>query len=65
LQYIVDNYSYDSNTDKVVFLLAELYEYKLNDKTKAGEYYKKILFEFGGSIYTEPARKKYREISGV
>jgi len=65
LQYIIDNYNYDTNCDKYVFLLAELYEYKLNDKVKASEYYKKVLFDFGGSIYTEPARKKYREISGA
>ena len=62
LETIVGQYSYAMWTDKALFELAELYENQLNNKEKATESYKKLLFEFEGSLYTDQARKKYREL---
>jgi len=39
-----------------------IYDYDLKNKEKAAEYYKKIMFEHQGSIFTVDARKRYREI---
>ena len=63
LQKIVDQYSYAMWADKAVFELAELYDYYLNDKEKASEYYKKLLFDFKGSIYSGKARTRYLELN--
>ncbi len=63
LQKIADDYSYSMWADKAVFELAELYDYYLNDKEKASEYYKKILFDFKGSIYSAKARERFKELN--
>ena len=47
-------------TDTVYFMIAETYDTKLKNTSKAQEYYQKILFEYPGSIYVIDARKKYR-----
>jgi hypothetical protein len=44
--------------------LATIYEDHLNDKEKASEYYKRILFEYKGSLYTVEARKHLRILRG-
>jgi len=59
---IVQSYAHDILADDASFRIANLYEYKLNDKNKASDYYKKILFEFQGSLYDDAARKKFRSI---
>ncbi|MBN2664336.1 MAG: hypothetical protein JXR68_11855 [Bacteroidales bacterium] len=65
LQKIIDNYSYAMWADKAVFELAQLYDIQLSNPDKAAEYYKKILFDFKGSFYTDQSRKRYRELTGV
>lgn len=50
--------------DKTILKLAELYHYALNDKSKAEQYYRKILEEHPKSIYINIARQKIREIRG-
>jgi TolA-binding protein len=42
--------------------LAQIYDYKLQDKVQAKEFYKKILIDFPGSIYVAEARKRFYEI---
>jgi tetratricopeptide (TPR) repeat protein len=51
-------------TDDVYFMLAEMYNYNLNDKEKAKEYYQKIIFEQPSSIYLVEARKQFRKLRG-
>ena len=63
LQYIIDNYFWDILGDKALFLLAELYDYQLNDKEKAKELYEKLMFDYTGSIYVTGARNRYRELT--
>ncbi len=50
--------------DDAIFNLAQIYDNNKNDKIKAAELYKKLLFEYQDSIYGVDARKRYREING-
>lgn len=62
LEDIVQDYSTDILADDAVYNLAVLYDNQLNDKQKAAEYYKKIMFDYQGSIYVVDARKRYRAL---
>ncbi len=62
LQDIIDNYSYDIFADDAIYQLAVLNDNQLNDKQKAAELYKKIMFDYQSSIYVVDARKRYREL---
>lgn len=62
LEKIIKDYSYDILVDDALYQLALIYDYHLKNEEKAAEYYKKIMFEHQGSIYTVDARKRYREI---
>lgn len=64
LEKIVSQHSDDILADDAVFQLGELYEKHLNDPEKAAEYYKKILFDFKGSLLTVEARKRFRALRG-
>jgi len=59
---VVESYSHDILGDDATYRLAEIYETRLLNKEKAAEFYKKILFDFSGSLYTADAREKYRNI---
>ena len=61
---ILANYNEDILADDAAFQLGDLYENHLFDKEKAMEYYKKILFEYKGSLYTAEARKRVRILRG-
>lgn len=50
--------------DDAYYQLGEIYNFKLNNPKKASEYYQKIIFDFGSSIYLVDARKKYRMLRG-
>src|SRR5207244_1399464 len=64
IRKIVDNYSDGVLADDAVFLRAELYEKKLNDKTKAMGLYEDLLTKFPGSLYCVEARKRFRSLRG-
>ena len=64
LEEIVKTYGTDILADNAVMKLAQIYDRQLNDSVKAKEYYKKILFEFKGSLFGVEARKRFREIGG-
>lgn len=64
LNTLLDTYREDILGDKATFQLAYSYEHYLNNKAKAMEYYKKVLLEYPGSIYTAESRKKFRELRG-
>ncbi|MCB0395102.1 MAG: tetratricopeptide repeat protein [Flavobacteriales bacterium] len=63
-QKIIDNYSFDILADNALFNLAELYQYRLNDPTKAMELYQKLLVDHPGSLLSVEARKRFRELRG-
>ena len=50
--------------DDALFQLGDLYENHLYDKEKAAEFYKTLLFNFKGSLYSVEARKRFRQIRG-
>ena len=60
---IVANYSNDILADNALFKLAELHEFHLNNKEKAAEYYKQLLFNYSGSLFAVEARKRYRNMT--
>lgn len=62
LEQIIKEYAYDLLVDDALYKLATIYDYELNDKAKAQEYYKKIIFEHQGSIYVVDSRKRFREL---
>ena len=54
----------DILADDALFQLGDIYENHLNDKEKASEYYKTLLFNFKGSLYSVEVRKRFRQIRG-
>ena len=63
-QQIVNRFSYDIYGDNATFKLGILYETKKNDKVKAMDYYKKIMSDFGNSLFVFDARVRYRILRG-
>ena len=62
---VVKSYAFDILGDDAAFRIAQIYDYNLSNPEKASEYYKMILFDFKGSLYTAESRKRFREIKGV
>ncbi len=64
LQGIIDNYSFDILGDDATYRMAELYDYYLNDKEKAKQYYLDVITKFPGSLFKVDAQKRYRQLRG-
>lgn len=64
LEKIKTNFAYDLLGDDALFLLAELYEQKLNRIDDAADLYKLMLTQYPGSIYVAEARERYRRLRG-
>lgn len=64
LQFIVDNFPSDILGDDAVFKLAELQHFYFKNEDKAAELYKKLMFDYPGSLYVVEARKRFRTIRG-
>ena len=62
---VVKSYAHDILADDAAYRIAQIYEVNLLNLEKASEYYKMILFDFSGSLYTSESRKRYRELKGV
>ncbi|UKN03435.1 tetratricopeptide repeat protein [Paracrocinitomix mangrovi] len=58
---VVSSYAHDILGDDAAFRIAQIYDYRLKNREKAKEYYKKILFDFKGSLYTAEARARYNQ----
>ena len=63
LEELVKYHGNDILADDALFQLGDIYEYHLFQKEKALEYYRKILFDYKGSLYTTEARKRFQSIS--
>jgi tetratricopeptide (TPR) repeat protein len=61
---IIENDSTSVLADDALFNRAELYEYKLNEKSIAMELYHELLIKYPGSLYGVEARKRYRALRG-
>jgi tetratricopeptide (TPR) repeat protein len=64
LQQIIDNHSFDILGDDATYRMAELYDYYLNDKEKAKQYYLDVITNFPGSLFKVDAQKRYRQLRG-
>ncbi len=64
LDKLMLNHAEDILADDALFQLGSIYENHLNDKEKAIECYKKILFKYKGSLYVLEARKRLRLLRG-
>jgi predicted Zn-dependent protease len=50
--------------DDAVFMLGDLYQNHLNDKTSAQTWYQKIISDYPGSLWINEARKRFRDLRG-
>ncbi len=64
LYEIMEKHSSDLWGDDAIFMLADLYENKLSQPSKALELYQKIITDFPGSLYVIEARKRFRLLRG-
>ena len=63
LEKIITDYNEDILADNALYELGIINETILNNKEKAKEYYKKLLFEYSGSLFLVEARKRYRKLT--
>ncbi len=64
LEKLLKSYSEDILADDALFQLGDIYENHFFDKEKAIENYKKIIFQYKGSLYVVEARKRLRLLRG-
>lgn len=64
LDELLKYYPTDILADDALFQLGEIYETNLLDPEKAKEYYRRILFDHKGSLYTAEARKRFQKLRG-
>jgi tetratricopeptide (TPR) repeat protein len=64
LEELLKYYGEDILADDALFQLGDIYENHLNNVEKATEYYKKLLFDFKGSLYAVEVRKRLRLLRG-
>jgi len=64
LKKILEEHPADLWADDAVFMLGDIYENRLNDKTIAKTYYQKIITDYPGSLWINEARKRFRLLRG-
>ena len=64
LDGIIKDHAFDILGDDATYTLAVLYDNYIKDTEKAKALYKKIIFDYSGSIYTVEARKRFRAMGG-
>lgn len=62
LEKILKYHANDILADDALFQLGDIYQNRLLNNAKAAEYYRLILFEHKGSLYTTEARKRFQEL---
>ncbi|MBL1281420.1 MAG: tetratricopeptide repeat protein [Fluviicola sp.] len=62
LEEIIKYWGEDILADDALFQLGDIYQNHLFDNEKASEYYRKILFDHKGSLYSVEARKRFQAI---
>ena len=65
LQQITEDFSYGLLGDDALFMLAQLYNYNLDEKEKAKELYRKMLTRYPGSVFVEESRERFRELREI
>ncbi len=64
LTSIIDTHSDSIWTDDALFMLADLYEKKLNNVDEAKKLYQRLMNDFPGSMFNAEARKRFRNMRG-
>ena len=64
LMGIIENYPSELWGDDAVFILADIYETRLNQPVKALELFQKIITDFPGSLHVIEARKRFGKLRG-
>lgn len=64
LEKLLTHHKQDILADNAVFMMADIYERKLNDKDKAMHLYKELMVDYPGSLYVVEARKRFRILRG-
>ncbi|MDB4925676.1 tetratricopeptide repeat protein [Mucilaginibacter sp.] len=64
LKKIIAEHPTDLWADDAVFMLGDIYENQLTDKEQAKNYYQKIITDYGGSLFINEARKRFRKLRG-
>lgn len=62
LEDLMEYYPDDILADDALYQLGDIYENQLLNNEKATEYYRRLLFDYKGSLYTTEARKRFQEI---
>lgn len=65
LERIRSDFSYDLLADDALYLLAEMYNFEMDEKEKAKELYREMLTMHPGSVYIEESREKFRELRKI
>ncbi|GAA0874299.1 tetratricopeptide repeat protein [Wandonia haliotis] len=63
LEKVYNLHGQDILADDAIMQLAVIYDYHVKDKEKAKEWYRKILFDYKGSLHVIEARKRFRELT--
>jgi len=64
LKRIMDEHPGELWADDAIYMLGDIYENQLNDKTTAKTYYQKIVTDYPGSLWIGEARKHFRILRG-
>lgn len=64
LNQLLKEHGTDILGDNALFMLADITEHKLNDKTAAQKLYEDFLTTYPGSFYTTEVRKRFRALRG-
>jgi tetratricopeptide (TPR) repeat protein len=64
LERVYQQHPHDVLADDALFQLGDIYENRLRNPEKAMDYYRKIMFDYKGSLHVIEARKRYRNLSG-
>ena len=65
LEGIRTDFTYELLADNALFLLAEMYNFEMDQKEKAKELYGEMLTMHPGSVYIEESREKFRELRKI
>lgn len=64
LEKIYSKYPSEILADDALYKVAEIYQFSLQNKEQAMNYYQKLMEEFPGSLYVVEARKRFRTLRG-
>ena len=64
LNSIIEDFSYEILIDDALYNSAKIYDYNIQDKEKASEFYQQLILEHEGSIYVSEARDRFRFLRG-